>query len=607
MVVKRHLLLLLALACLASLSAQNVTVSSSLRRGTISLSDQLQLDLEIVSDAKLDLPTPAAPKLPEFSYRNVLSSSSMQSYMINGVQTSRYTLSFTYIYLPQKVGSFRIPGFRIRIAGRDHNTPELRVEVEDSAPMPPQQQYNYDPYFDPFGEAYPDRSRSQGETVLLCLPESQNLWLGEPVVVSYYLYTNQQIDSFFTEAEQDYPGYGKSVYEQPQNLVYEDVRYKERRFRRALIKSSVIYPQKAGRLQLPTLTGKIQFYGYYSYLNRVVDSSTAHVNVKSLPEGKPAGFTGAVGKFSASQSYSESKLTLGEALTCTIQIYGRGNFSQFTAPEFPQLQNFQISEPSLDDRLRNPIEGTRQIVYTLLPRETGEYELPGVSFSWFDTASGSYQSLTVPRQTLQVQQGSLLSGFSGLLEKEKPKSLKPLLDRRYYPNFRAYGTRPWYWSILLAMLLSLIVSGFMAHNIRLSRDDPEAYEQKTAGRVLNKYLREASAAARGLSQDFYPLAESGLTQFLAKKYGVSRSLGTEELLQALREKDLPPELIEQLEDFLLLCQKARYMPGGAEATALDQALLKLRSLVQAFSRRRVNSKDSSRASNNAAGIPEEQQ
>ncbi len=585
MVVKKLSLLLLALVCQTALTALPTKVSASLRNNTIGLSDQLQLDLEIVSDKKLDLAAPAAPQIAGFSYRNVVSGSSTQTSWINGAISSSHTRTFTYVYLPQKTGQFKVPGFRLKIGGVNYITPDLTVKVEDSA-SPPAQQHSFDPWYDPFGGVYPDRGRSQGQTLLLCVPENQTVWLGEPAIVSYYIYTDQRVDSFYTSSETDHPGYGKSIYDQPQTLKYEDVEYNGRRFQRALIKRSVIYPQSTGRLQAPTLGGQIQFSGFYSYLNRDLNSAPAYFNVKPLPPGKPSGFTGAVGKLTVSQGFSSSKLTLGEALTCTLQISGQGNFSQFTSPVFPAVDKFQISEPGVEDKLRNPIEGTRQIVYTLLPRETGEYTIPGPTFSWFDTASGSYKVHRGQPLKVKVRQGNVLSYFSGLLEGDRPKTLNPLLNKAGPKDFRPLDSRPWFWLILAACLLSLLASGFMAREKRLSREDPAAFAQKTAGRVLKKYLGQATAAAGELSPEFYPLAESGLRQYLARKFGLSLSLGTEELLEGLRSGGLPHPLVNQLEEFLTLCQKARYMPGGAEASDLDEAVLKLRLLVQAFSRHR---------------------
>lgn len=585
MVVKKLALLLLALVCQTALTALPTKVSASLRNSTIGLSDQLQLDLEIVSENKLDLAAPAAPQIPGFSYRNVVSGSSTQTSWINGAISSSHTRTFTYVYLPQKTGQFKVPGFRLKIGGGSYSTPELTVKVENTA-SPPAQQHSLDPFYDPFGGVYPDRGRSQGQTLLLCLPENQTVWLGEPAIVSYYIYTDQRVDSFYTQAETDHPGYGKSVYNQPQTLNYEDVEYNGRRFQRALIKRAVIYPQATGRLQVPTLGGQIQFSGFYSYLNRDLESAPAYLTVKPLPGGKPSGFTGAVGNFQVSQGCSSSKLTLGEALNCTLQISGKGNFNQFTSPVFPAADKFQISEPGVEDKLRNPIEGTRLIVYTLLPRETGEYTLPGPTFSWFDTASGSYKVYRGQPMKVKVRQGNVLSYFSGLLEGDRPKTLNPLLNKAGPKDFRPFSSRPWFWLILAACLLSLLASGFMAREKRLSREDPAAFAQKTAGRVLKKYLGQATAAASELSREFFPLAESGLRQYLARRFGLSLSLGTEELLAGLRSGGLPHSLESQLEEFLTLCQKARYMPGGAEAANLDEAVLKLRLLVQAFSRHR---------------------
>jgi len=64
-------------------------------------------------------------------------------------------------------------------------------------------------------------------------------------------------------------------------------------------------------------------------------------------------------------------------------------------------------------------------------------------------------------------------------------------------------------------------------------------------------------------------------------------LSTQEAIELLHLHDLPSDLIGSLEEFFQLCQKARYMPGGAEAADLEEALEKLRALVQAFSRHRL--------------------
>ncbi|MBW6514199.1 MAG: BatD family protein [Candidatus Syntrophosphaera sp.] len=584
MVVRKFWLILFLLLA-AGLQAQSVKVSSSVQKSVISMSEQLQLKLEISSDKYLRLSAPTAPHVPGLAYRNMLSSSSSQVSIVNRASTRLHKFVYTYYYSPQRTGTFTLPGFKVSIDKRDYSTQPITIEVVDAAYIPPQQ-YNQDPYFDPYVGDYFSRNRNTGISLLLCLPERQSVYLGEPAIVAYYLYTNQMVESFYTETERDYEGYGKSSFEQPKNLAYEEVIYNGERFQRALIKKTALYPQVAGRLQAPTLSGKVQFTGIYSFLNKTVGSSNAWIDVKPLPAGKPAGFTGAVGDFEISQSYSADKVSLGEALTSTVRINGRGNFSQFTAAPHPQIENFQISEPTLQDRLSSAVEGTRNIIFTILPQSTGDHAIPGYTFSWFDTSSGAYRTFTGPGHDLSVRPANVLSYFSELLQGDKPKTLNPLIVRANYPDFRAYGSRLWFWLVLAACALSLAVSGFLAYERRLSRLDPAAYDQKTASRILNKYLRQATQAAEGFSREFHPLAENGLMNFLARKYAVSKSLSTPELLAELRGKAIPEALVRQLEEFLLLCQQARYMPGGAESASLSDALAKLKLLVQGFSRLR---------------------
>jgi len=586
MVVNRFRLWLLVPFLLAgALGAQALKVSSYVAEDQITLSDQLQVVLEISSDSRLQIDAPPALKIPFFSYRNMRNSSSSEMNIFNGSMSRSYTLSYTYFYNPQKKGKFSIPGFQFRIDKRLYTTPPMQVEVVDM-PSSRAPQYNFNPYVDPYGADYFGRNRSAGESLILCQLQTPAVFVGEPAIASYYLYTNQMVESFSTEMEKDYEGYGKSNFEQPANLQYERVTYKGERYQRALIKRIVLYPQVSGRLQVPTLTGMVQFSGTYSFLNKSVDSQPAWLDVRALPGGKPAGYTGAVGNFSVSQSFSESKITQGDALICTIKISGKGNFSQFTAPAFPSLAKFQVSEPSVQDKLANPIEGTRLIYYTLLPQETGDFQIPGLSFSWFNTATGSYSSFQGQPQQLAVKPSNVLSYFSGLLQSDRPRTMNPLLARSVYPKYRNFSASFWFWLVFAGCLASLAVSGWLTLERRLRRLDPNAYAQKTANRILNKYLHKATEAAAAMSPEFYTLADSGLIDYLVKKFGVSRGLATQELLAELEGK-VPAPLVAQVGEFLELCQKARYMPGGGEAAPLMDALAKLRQLVQAFSRNRT--------------------
>lgn len=583
MVVRQLRLMILILPLLMGvLSAQSVKVLSSVNKNVISLAEQLQLTLRISGD-KLDrITAPTAPSVSGLIYRNVLSSSSSSTSIINGRVSSEHAQTFTYIYNPGKVGKFVLPGFNLRIGNRDYSTRPITVEVVKS-PSSTTPQNNPDPFVNPFAYDYSGSYRGSGDSRVVAIPQSQSVYKGEPAIVSYYLYTNQWVGSYNLESEKDYEGYGKSVYEQPTSLNYEDINQGGERYKRALLKRIALYPQSTGRLQVPTLTGTLRLLDY-GYLNKSVQSSAAYLDVKPLPAGAPASFTGAVGTFSVSQSLSSTQTNLGAAITCTVKITGKGNFSQFTAPAYPKQAKFQVSSPMVQDQLSTGIAGSRTIYYTILPQETGQFTLAPFQFSWFDTASQSWQSYRGTPQKLKVTPANVLSYFSGILQADKPKSLNPLLVRATYPRFRLYTAQLWYWLIAALLLASLIFSAILAYERKLRLQDPLTFAQKTASRILDRYLKRAAEAAGNMSPEFYPLAEKGLLDYLSQNYHISRGLHTAELLSELERRAVPGNLLQQLEEFLALCQKARFMPGGAEATTLADSLGSLKALVQGFSR-----------------------
>lgn len=577
--VKKYLPLLLILF-VTSLGAQNIRVMSSVNKTRLTQSEQVQLTLKITGNVGLKLSEPAPPQVSGLSFRNVVSSSSSSTSIVNGKVQSEHSRSYTYIYTPLKVGTFSIPGFSLKIGGRTYTTKPITVEVVDS-PRQATPQYNPDPFAYPFGEEFEDRYRGIGESLILCMPASQSVYRGEPAVVSYYLYTNQSVRSFNLEDEKDWGGYGKAVYEQPTMLDFEDVSFRGERYKRSLIKRIVLFPQSTGRLQAPTLTGSMRLFEF-GYLNKAVTSTPAYLEVKPLPAGAPEGFTGAVGSFSVSESYSDTQVNLGEAVSYTLKIGGKGNFSQFTAPPVPKLTAFQMSEPMAQDKFSTPIEGTRSIHYTIVPQQTGDFKLTGVRFSWFDSSAGEYRSFQPEPRMLKVKPANVLSYFSGILQSDKPMTLNPLIATSVYPVFRFHAGQLWWWLIVALILISLPISGFIAWERRLRQENPTAYAQKHASRILGKYLVQATIAARELSPEFYPLAQSGLIDYLAQKYQIAKGLSTSELLSALSQHTLSTNTLQQLGDFLETCHQARYMPGGAQAEAIAEDLDRLRKLVTAL-------------------------
>ena len=580
----------LILLLLFPLALSCVKVDVSVNKETLSTNDPLIVTLRITDSSRLNLPEPQAPDIKLFRFRNVTSSSS-SSVVLNGLHaTSEYILTYRYIYFPTATGSTSVPAITLRVDNRDYQTSPISLSVVKASQSQPSQSAPSPPARNPFGffSPQPDAfSNNQGANcLLLALPKTQVVYRGFPAVVSYYLYAEQMARSFNLEDEQDYSGYGKSTFEQPSMLNYEDANLGGKYYKRALIKRLAIMPNIEGELQAPQLSGvvKLSDIGFYS---QTLESQGGLITVRPLPRNNvPAGFNGAVGNFTLSHSISATELSLGEALTFTLKISGRGNFNQFVAPLFASGKGFQVSSPMAVDNLNAGIDGSRTYYYTIIPQNKGVFPLPQLNFVWFANDLGEYKTYSVPAITVSVKSASALSYLNRLLEPRLPRSMLPKLARLHYPVYKAYPRQAWFW-VLFSLILSItaFISG-LALDRKLQMRNPERYARQKAERILIKYMKPAIAAAQNLSLEFYPLAEKALFDYLVSKYQLSNRFSTQEKIAALSQKHVPQTLLDDLQTFLNKALEARFLPETERALNLQEDLSLLKQIVAGFSRLR---------------------
>ncbi len=344
----------------------------------------------------------------------------------------------------------------------------------------------------------------------------------------------------------------------------------------------MLLPNETGRVQIPRMRGSARIYEF-GYMSQNITSNNEYLEVLPLPDTNvPEAYAGAVGSFQVSESISTTKISLGEAVTFSLRIAGTGNFNQFANPVFTSTAA-QISTPVAVDRLKSGIDGSRSLYYTIIPSDKGIFTLPRLSFSWFDPDAWIYRTYHSPSIIVEVSGANVMSYFSGLLDGSGPKTIKPMLSRPSYPQYRSYLVSWWYWLLIAIILLALGVSAWLAQNEKQRNGDPAAYMRKKASRNLKRYLQESGEAAKRASKDFYLLAERGFAQFLADKYGIAKGLSTAEKIEILKEHDVPEERLRQTSDFLDQSAKARYSPEEISAIKISADLLILTQLVSAFS------------------------
>ena len=583
--VKYLFVLIALLAVVNSLCAQRVRVKAFAEPTTIGRDEHVTYTIEISGEKGFKAATPDLPKMEDFSLLNMMTSTSSSFSMVNGSYSESVTKSYIYRLLPKRTGNLTIPEVTVNIGGQLYRTQPVEVRVLDlsQAGRSPSSQSrgNQSLYmFDPFG--LDTGFEPIGEIDIVASPDKRSVYVGEPLLVTYRLYTNQPVSALEIRDEKDFGGYGKAIYSEPTRLNFENTVYKGQRYKTAVIKVLAISPNRAGEIELPQLTASVQL-GSIGFYSKTLQSNSVKIRVNDLPAiNKPADFSGAVGSFKVSDAILKTTVRVGEALEYKLTISGSGNFNQFSNPVFSPQQDFRIASPLTDNQLQAGVSGTRTITYLLIPRTEGSYTLPGINFNWFDSASGTYQSFKGRARQVEIKPGNVLTYISNVFQRDNTRVLTTFAPAAAYKSKSLLINSTFFWIIIILILLSLIPSWLYANHKKLQETDPELAAQRSSGKILKKYLKEAEASALANSSDFYPKAEQGLMRYLRNKYHISHRFSTREIIYQLSVRGLEPSLVLSLENWLKRCQEARFMPGGFNAEAIQADLENLKLVINAF-------------------------
>lgn len=155
--------------------------------------------------------------------------------------------------------------------------------------------------------------------------------------------------------------------------------------------AAVVVPRAPGELELgaPSLrfAGATRFEDDLAQGRVAMDRTEVELageplrlSVLALPEeGRPAGFTGAVGSFALAAEASPRSLTAGTSLKLVLSISGSGDLYGFEAPALDDLPGFH-SRGHVEERAAE----LRVITYDLAPRGPEVAAVPPIELPFFD-------------------------------------------------------------------------------------------------------------------------------------------------------------------------------------------------------------------------------
>lgn len=145
-------------------------------------------------------------------------------------------------------------------------------------------------------------------------------------------------------------------------------------------------------------------FAQQSVEQRVLATDPLELTIKPLPAA-PSDFSGAVGNFALVSKVVPTTPAVGEPVTWTLELNGVGNWPDISGlPQREVSSDFSVVQPKSKRTMKDNslFEGTLAEDVVLVPTKPGTYTLGAVKFTYFDTASGTYKTITTEPVTLTV-------------------------------------------------------------------------------------------------------------------------------------------------------------------------------------------------------------
>lgn len=496
----------------------------------------------------------AQPQIPEVENLIIQPRGQNQQIQIINGRTS-ISVSYQYVVGSQVPGDYEIPAIEISVGGEQVRTQPLNLKVLDAgaaqapAGMPPNVGG---------GQPVEDTAEETGEkrfgflTVDMADSERKHAYVGEiaPVRIRAWLPENSQaqLRSGIQPEGKAFTLHNVSSRPQQSTEIKDGKRYtvvtwyggmsatKAGSYPASLsVDATVAVRDTSAPRPRQRRGGPLDDPFFDSILNNMhapmiqkdvtLKSDDQEIEVRPLPvEGRPEGFTGAVGDFKFEQVEIPNEWVAGEPQQIGARLGGSGNFALMRAPQvlppdawrtYPGKDQFAAGDEA-------SFSGNKTFQFSAVPRKAGEQEL-SLAFSFFDPGEGIYKTVTSPVKQIQVSGADLVEiepdpvaavepvkpGDQLVAQKPAPgpvRSLEPFLAR---PGF----------VILLAFAVMLAVAGKILAWLRQRREDP----RRAAAAAMEIATREAMERALRCAEardvpGFFSAARLALQQRLGARW-----------------------------------------------------------------------------------------
>lgn len=541
---------------------------------------------------------------------------------------------WTFTLIPTATGTFDITPARAKVNGSWVNSPPLKVIVTNNNqnPVPTQQQgaqtggsqaaTNQD------NKKQTDATQvglNADDILIIGNADKKSAWTGEPIIITYKLYTRHTITSYGIEKIPAFDGFwSENIVDPTTRPQQAEETYNGKRYATALLRKIVVYPQKSGNLSIDPLEieaivripvqrkqqnqfdwmdqmfnnffsssfGNDPFSGFgnsYEDIQKKFRSNTINLNIKELPsKNRTASFTGQVGNYTMEAWFNKERILIDDALNFNIKISGNGNMSLLEAPHVQFPKSFEVFDPQTEDNTKTTssgISGDKVFTYLIIPREPGKFTIPAIEFSYFSPSKADYVTITTDEFNIQVigQQGASGSSIQGETETDirfiRTQTGKFKIIHEYF-----FGSTLHFVLFFLPILAFIIFIILIRRRIKLYANE-QLLRYKKATSMARKRLKKASTLLKKQDYNaFYEETSRAIWAYLAHRFSIQQAeLSVDKVISQLSIEEVDTEILNSLRQTLDFCEFIRFSPGATSTTPgqiLEKAENTIRDLEQ---------------------------
>jgi len=526
-------------------------------------------------------------------------STSQKTYMsiTNGNAERSYEFTFIYILKADQPGKYQIPLATFIMNGKKVESNSIQIEVikgdESSASNNTTQAASRD------DEA---TGISNEDLFITTSTNKRDVYKDEPIVLTTKIYVrptvnlqnisdlkNPELKDFLS---QDLP--------KKQNLEWGIETLNGKTYNVAVFDQKLIFPQRTGVLSITPVEMEFIikertarrsqsvfedfFESNYRNVKKRVISKLISLTVKNLPGDAPSDFNGLVGDFTMKMNLTKTSVKTNDGITLTISVPGTGNHKLMNAPVINTPSDFDKFDPKVTNNIDNTIAGmtgTKIFEYLIIPRHSGTFTIPSVSFSYFDIKTKQYKTLRTEPTTIQVEKGNMEETATAIPQYASSREDLKYIGKdirhintdqlKLYPKSNyLFGSLLFYLLFIIPLALFFVFVVFAQKHIS-ENANIQLVKNKRANKMAIKRLNHAAIFLKqNKKEEFYNETLRALWGYLGDKLSLPVSnLSKDNAQELLNKRNINAETIQAFMENINECEFARYSPN-AGTDAMDE-------------------------------------